>query len=62
MAKRIDRSDVVLMVEVGPVAFRDFIGEMVRMQLKRLMAFVIGLNGGDLHIPGEDFIFPCIRN
>ena len=48
------------MVEVVAVVFGDFVGKMVRVEVKGLMAFVVGLDCGDLRIPSEDFIFSCI--
>ena len=62
MAKRIDNSDVVLMVEVVAIVFRDFIGEVVWVEANCLMAFVIGLDRSDLCVPGEDFVLSCVRN
>lgn len=50
------------MVEEMAVVFGDFVWKMVWVEAKRLMAFMVGLDGGDLHIPSEDFVFSCIGN
>ena len=60
MAKRIDHSDVVLMVEVVAVVFGDFIGEVVWVETKGLFVFVIGLDGFDFLVSSEDLEFLCM--
>ena len=62
MAKGINHSDVVLVIEVMAIVFGDRVWEAMWVELKCCMAFVIGLDGRNLCIPGKNFIFSRIRD
>ena len=62
MAKGIDHSDVVLVIEVMAVIFGDRVWEVMWVEPKCCMTFVCGLDGRNLCVPSKNFIFPRIRD